>query len=155
MPSAYYATPAAPASAAGAPIGQRIRDACALLERVGPSGANALCDHLTDIEPSNMGKYCSRAVGFGLMTVERGIRGRVQYSIFTVVPGWREIADQRRTTRPVQRHQSRWQGVASVFQLGGAIVTSKKTTLHGGRHNTTVRHSVYRITCVYQEGRES
>lgn len=120
--STYYATPTNEPCRTGPPIGQRIRSACELLEQVGPSGANALCDHLTDVEPSNMGKYCSRAVGLGLMTVERGIRGRVQYSIFTVVPGWREIADMRRTTafRPSQQ-PSRWQGVASIFQMGAQI----------------------------------
>ena len=121
MPSTYYAITNQPCRT-GPPIGQRIRAACELLEQVGPSGANALCHHLTDVEPSNMGKYCSRAVGLGLMTVERGIRGRVQYSIFTVVPGWREIADMRRTTAVRKSQQpSRWQGVASIFQMGAQI----------------------------------
>ncbi len=113
----------------GPPIGRRIREACALLESIGPCGATALCDHLTDVEPSNMGKYCSRAVGLGLMTVERGIHGRVKYSTFTVVPGWREIADMRRTTapKPAQRQSSPWLGVSSIFQMGALAVQGMVT----------------------------
>lgn len=110
----------------GAPVGQRIREACAILERLGSVSASELCEHMDDIEASNMGKYCSRAVGLGLMTVKRGVDGKRPYAIFTVVPNWREVADLRRTTagktaQPAAFRPSRWQGVASVFQIGAQI----------------------------------
>lgn len=79
--------------------GKRIRQACEVLEKFGPMGASSLCDHIPDVQPSNMGKYCSRAVGLGLMTVERGLRNRSNYSIYTVVPNWKEFAEKNQTTR--------------------------------------------------------
>lgn len=104
----------------GPAIGRRIRDVCALLEEIGPSGSLSLCDHIDDVEPSNMGKYCARAARQGLVTVSFGVRGRVKYSIYTVVPGWREIADMRMpiAKKPERHEPTRWRGVASVFQIG-------------------------------------
>jgi hypothetical protein len=105
----------------GPNIGKRIREACEILEKLGPSGSRTLADHIY-IDPENMGKYCSRAVKHGLMTVERGLGSRSNYSIFTVVPDWREILA-RRDPKPkeVKReviHRTRWTGIASVFQMG-------------------------------------
>ena len=104
------------------PIGARIRDVCAALEQYGPMGGSGLCDKINGIERSNMGKYCSRAVGLGLLTVERGLRQRTNYSVFTVVPGWRDIADKRRTTRitpvPQPPARTRWTGISSIFNIG-------------------------------------
>lgn len=107
----------------GAPVGQRIREACELLERLGPASASEICEHLDDVEASNVGKYCSRAVGLGLMTVKRGVDGKRPYANFTVVPSWREVADLRRTTagktaQPSPVKKSRWNGVSSIFQMG-------------------------------------
>lgn len=105
----------------GAPVGQRIREACELLQKMGPASASELCEHLDDAEASNVGKYCSRAVGLGLMTVKRGLDGKRPYAIFTVVPNWREVADLRRTTAmkaPAPARLSRWNGVSSIFQMG-------------------------------------
>lgn len=110
------------------PIGIRIMQACELLEKHGPMGATSLCDYAPDVEPGNMGKYCSRAVGLGMMTVERGLRNKSNYSVYTVVNGWREIAKERRTTKkaavqpraePV-RAPNRWANISSIFQMGAA-----------------------------------
>ena len=108
----------------GRPIGERIRSVCAALEQYGPMGVIGLCEKINGVERSNMGKYCSRAVGLGLLTVERGLRHRANYSVFVVVEGWREIAQERRTTKqkPVQHRpvapKGRWAGISSVFQIG-------------------------------------
>lgn len=108
-------------------VGKHIRNICATLEEHGPMGSRSLCDYLVGIEPSNMGKYCSRGVGLGLLTVERGLRSRRNYSVFTVVPGWQDMADQRRTTklpaptpRKVSPIKTRWSGVSSIFNLGAS-----------------------------------
>lgn len=42
-------------------------------------------------EPSNVGKYLSRAVGLGLATVDRSYAR----AIFACVPGWRELVAER------------------------------------------------------------
>ena len=55
-------------------------------------------------------------------------KGRVgNYSVFTVVPGWQDMADQRRTTklpaptpRKVSPIKTRWSGVSSIFNLGAS-----------------------------------
>lgn len=106
-------------------VGKHIRNICETLEEHGPMGSRHLCDYLTGIEASNMGKYCSRGVGLGLLTVERGLRTRSNYSVFTVVPGWQEMADQRKTTKlppPKPRKESpvntRWSGISSIFNIG-------------------------------------
>lgn len=108
---------------AGRPIGERIRSVCAALEQYGPMGVSGLCDKINGVERSNMGKYCSRAVGLGLLTVERGLSHRSNYSVYHVVPEWREFIEQRRTTRIKVAQvpaceRTRWTGVASVFGMG-------------------------------------
>lgn len=105
------------------PIGERIREACQILEQHGPMGSRSICDLMDGVEPANAGKYCLRAVGLGLMTVERGRQSKYNYSVFTVVPGWRELADKRRTTKlpaPKPRKapsQTRWAGTSSIFGM--------------------------------------
>ena len=107
---------------AGRPVGNHIRNICATLEAIGPAGARELLTHHPALDPSNMGRYCSRAVGLGMMTRTPAIRGKVKYSIFAVVADWREIAGQRRTTKlrpmPVPMPvKSDWLGVNSVFSV--------------------------------------
>lgn len=105
----------------GAPVGQHIRKICTVLEQIGPSATRALCDRIEEIEQYNMGKYCSRAVGLGLMTVERGLRGRVPFTVFAVVPGWRKIVEAREPVNERQQLRScNWGGVASIFQMDNA-----------------------------------
>ena len=107
---------------AGRPIGDRIKDACEVLERIGPASTRAICQHLPDVEQSNMAKYCSRAVGLGLMGVERGKRSRVNFTIFTVKPDWRVTVEERGTDLPKPEpdiRESKWFGVSSVFSMVG------------------------------------
>ena len=107
---------------AGRSVGNRIREACQILETHGPMGSRSICDRMADVSPENAGKYCLRAVGLGLMTVERGRQSKYNYSVFTVVPNWRDLVDKRRTTRlpapkprnPIQRG---WAGIRSVFGM--------------------------------------
>lgn len=108
---------------AGRPVGNHIRNICASIEESGPSGIKAVRERFPEIEYSNASKYCSRAVGLGLMTVERGRGSKASYCVFTVVPGWREMAEKRRTTKlppatPRVAKATRWQGVNSVFSIG-------------------------------------
>jgi hypothetical protein len=111
---------------AGRPIGNHIRTICEILERIGPSHAYTLLDHYAAIEYSNMSKYCSRAVGLGLMTVIRGTGKPSNRNVYTVVSNWRELIELRATTKlkpvikPRQSKQTKWQGVNSVFSMGEA-----------------------------------
>ena len=73
------------------------------------------------IERSSIGKYCSRAVGLGLLTVERKTGARENRHVWTVVPEWRELIEQRRTTKTkpeATAKRTRWTGVSSVFSMG-------------------------------------
>jgi hypothetical protein len=104
-------------------VGRRIREVCQILEDGGPCTSRELCDRMM-IEISNAGKYGNRAAGLGMVSVERG-----RNNVFTVIPGWRDIADRNRTTkirteRPMAAPMaapkvSKWHGVSSVFQMGG------------------------------------
>lgn len=103
-------------------VGLHIRMICRVLER-GPLSGREIAE-LTGIDREQISKCCSRAVGLGLATVQRGTRSRINPDVFTVVPGWLELADQRKTTRlqPVKPRKvakaTRWAGVTSVFQMG-------------------------------------
>jgi hypothetical protein len=83
-------------------------------------GIAGLLFFMPHVKRSNLGKYCSRAVKLGLLTVDR----RQRRQAWTVVPNWRELIEQRRTTRikPIEQtppaKQTRWNGVSSVFQMG-------------------------------------
>jgi hypothetical protein len=79
---------------------------------------------MPDIALQNVSKYLSRAVGLGLMTVERApTGGKGKPSTFTLVPGWETLAGRHATTRlvdiaPVRRVPvSRWEGVSSVWGM--------------------------------------
>lgn len=94
-----------------------------MLEQHGPMEAPLLRKHLPHVETSNLGKYCSRAVWLGLMTVERGMRDRNKYAIYKAVDNWRDLADMRRTTKQVIETVpvvSKWNGINSVFSMGAA-----------------------------------
>ena len=103
----------------GRKAGQRIRDICEQLEQSGPQGISELRAAFPEVERSNLGKYCSRGIGLGLITAETYAYRRT----FTVAHDWREIADRRRTTKlrpmPVPMPvKSDWLGVNSVFSMG-------------------------------------
>ena len=106
------------------PVGERIREACMTLEQHGPMGRASICDHLDGVKATHMGKYCARAVKLGLMTVDRGLNTMENYSVFTVVPEWRDIVDKRGSTKPAAKapkpvvKKTRWAGISSVFHMG-------------------------------------
>ena len=110
---------------AGRPVGERIRAICEHLEAIGPAGMSTLRPAMQDVERSNLGKYCSRGVGLGLLTVKYIEGARENRHVWAVVPGWREMIEKRRTTRtkPVYQakpaRQTGWTGISSVFQMGG------------------------------------
>lgn len=108
---------------AGRPVGERVREICEILNVEGPMGMSDLLFFMPHVERSNLGKYCSRGVGLGLLTVERKTGARENRHVWSVVPGWREMIEQRRTTRlkpiePKPAKQTRWSGVSSVFGMG-------------------------------------
>lgn len=111
---------------AGRPVGKKIRELCEHLDAHGPMETSSLRKLMPSVELSNLGKYCSRGVGLGLMTVTRVKIPKGNQNTWAVVPGWREMIEQRRTTRirpiepkPVRR--TGWTGVSSVFQMGANL----------------------------------
>lgn len=101
----------------GRKAGRRIRDICEQLEQSGPQGISDLRAAFPEVERSNLGKYCSRGIGLGLITAETYAYRRT----FTVAHDWREIADRRRTTKEAVQetaHTSKWYGVNSIFSIG-------------------------------------
>lgn len=55
---------------ASRPIGERIRSVCQVLEKTGPLGIAGLRKKFPEMEPSNLFKYCNRAVAHGLVDVD-------------------------------------------------------------------------------------
>ena len=119
------------ASPAGRRVGERVRQICQVLEDIGPSGRASIGDRLPDIEASNLGKYCARAVAMGLLSVEPGLGHKANYSVYSVAANWRELADKRsaritvaagleaqRDAAAAATPKTRWSGISSIFQLG-------------------------------------
>lgn len=108
-------------------VGQNIRILLALLEKHGELSGAQMCQIDSTLDREQLGKYCSRAVGLGLATVKRGNRSRSNPDVFKAVPGWLEMADQRKTTRlapskpkptaPVLT-TSAWSEISNIFQPG-------------------------------------
>ena len=107
---------------AGRPIGERIRAICAHIERAGPMVVSDLLAVMPSEDRTNLAKYCSRAVGLGLLTVQRNTGVQKNSNLWDVNPGWRELIGQRRTTRTkldqVPAKRTGWGGVSSVFGMG-------------------------------------
>lgn len=70
----------------GRPIGGRIVQVCGIVQRIGPCTARQVAQWMEGVEPTNVDKYCSRAVGFRLMTVER-----CYPKLYRVAPDWQEV----------------------------------------------------------------
>lgn len=64
----------------GRPIGKRILQACEIVRQLGPSTTRQIGVHMPDVVTENVDKYCSRAVGCGLLTVDRTVRPK-QYAV--------------------------------------------------------------------------
>lgn len=101
-------------------VGRRIREVCQILEDGGPCTTRELCDKMM-IEISQAGKYATRAAGLGMVSVDRA-----RENTYTVIEGWRTMADRNRTTKdrpesvkraPRVPKVSRWHGVNSVFSM--------------------------------------
>ena len=108
---------------AGRPVGARIREVLEITEARGAANTTEIRLAMKGyVESANVGKYCSRAVGLGLLTADR-----TQHPIvYRVVDGWREAIDARPPSRrrpepkPQPTPQRTWRMANSVFALGAA-----------------------------------
>lgn len=55
----------------GRPIGARIMQACEIIQKIGPCTAKQVSQHMPEVNIENVHKYCSRAVGYRLISVDR------------------------------------------------------------------------------------
>ena len=80
------------------PIGNHVRRVMAILQERGPSTYLDVHAEM-DVCKQHSSKYCKRAVGLGLATVDATVYPRV----YTAVPGWQDAAIARRVMyqRPV------------------------------------------------------
>lgn len=108
---------------AGRPVGARIREVLEIAESRGEANTTeirlAMKGH---IDSANVGKYCSRAVGLGLLVADRSKKPIV----YRAVDGWRDEIDARPSSRrrPDPKRalapQRTWRMANSVFALGAA-----------------------------------
>lgn len=76
----------------GRPIGYRIVEATRAVScQAKACSARDVARFMTDVQLSNVSKYCDRAVGHGLMTVDTTVYPR----LYSVVPGWQEVVAAR------------------------------------------------------------
>lgn len=110
----------------GRNIGGRIIEACEIVESFGACGSPEVTP-LMGIQPTNAIKYLSRAVGYGLLTVDRDVTPH-QYS---AVASWRDklkvteirpapVTEGRSDGEPIVRRAMRTQP-NSVFSLAGLM----------------------------------
>ena len=55
----------------GRKIGKRILQVCEIVRELGQCTARQIGDRMPDVDIENVHKYCSRAVGCGLISVDR------------------------------------------------------------------------------------
>ncbi|MDO8778877.1 MAG: hypothetical protein Q7K57_61195 [Burkholderiaceae bacterium] len=98
----------------GKRIGTRIVQALRAVELLQPCTVQQLMPHMPGVEWTNVDKYCSRAVGHGLMTVDRSVFPK-QYR---TVPGWQQQLDEwavpTRGVKPALAAQAPGTGPATV-----------------------------------------
>ncbi len=82
------------------PIGRRVLQACEIVRKIGPSTTRQVAAHMPDLQIDCVHKYCSRAVGLGLLTVDRSVFPK-QYTVVD------KIVDRepKERPRPVIRHE--------------------------------------------------
>ena len=100
-------------------IGNKIRSACEMMEAEGSMSGAEMARRL-GIVAQNGGKYCSRAVGLGLMTVERWEENNKKYAEYSIVPEWREIVLRQKVRKidaQIVHEPTRWTGVNSVWGM--------------------------------------
>lgn len=95
------------------PIGNRIRQACEIVEQIGPCCYADVHKHMDGVIRRNAGEYCDRAVFHGLMTVDR--TGKP--AKYSVVIGWREMLEKPKQGITVPKVGNKMP-VSSVFDLG-------------------------------------
>jgi hypothetical protein len=100
----------------GRKVGARIREVLEAVESGATTKPQIHAKLERPIEPSNLGKYCSRAVGLRLMTVDRSKHPME----FRVEPDWRLKANESGTNKRPARKQYPAPRVNSVFALGAA-----------------------------------
>lgn len=84
----------------GKRIGTRIIQALRAVELLQPCTVQQVMPHMPGVEWANVDKYCSRAVGHGLMTVDRKSRPKV----YSVIPGWQQqLEEWTQPTRPLPK----------------------------------------------------
>lgn len=77
------------------PIGHRVIEVMEALEKRGPSSYSQVMHSIGETCHQHTYKYCQRAVGLGLASVE-GSKPR----IYTPLPGWRDKATRRKYGKP-------------------------------------------------------
>lgn len=110
---------------AGRRVGARVREALDILERIGPARAVEVSSHMDGVEPNNAGKYCIRAVGLRLATVDRS----GTWPVYAAAPGWRERIDARRpppAPAPAPRHAGRPFALQAVWPAGNPSTTETR-----------------------------
>lgn len=55
----------------GRKIGVRITQVTEIITRLGPCSARQIHQHMSEVDIENVHKYCSRAVGYRLVSVDR------------------------------------------------------------------------------------
>lgn len=110
-------------------IGLQTRQICELLEKIGPSGTAEIGRNFPGVESSNLRKRLNKAVDYKLLTVCVGEGHLSNFSLFSAVVDWKEIADKRAAQPKVSKPKPRKKpdvpsvvtqltGVSSVFQMG-------------------------------------
>lgn len=98
----------------GRKVGARIREVLEAVESGALTKPQIHARLVRPMESSNLGKYCSRAVGLRLMTVDRS-KWPME---FHVVPDWRLRADESGCNKRQSSKPSIGRRVNSVFALG-------------------------------------
>jgi len=81
----------------GRPVGHRIREVLEITESRGTANTTEIRLAMSGrVESANVAKYCSRAVGLGLMTADRSNR-QIRYEAVT---GWRELVRPPKPKQP-------------------------------------------------------
>lgn len=101
----------------GRKVGARIREVLEIVEAGAKTKPEIRQRMNPSADPQHVGMYCSRAVGLGLMTVDR----RKFPMEFRVVSHWRALVAESGAVNPaVHKSRHSFQGVNSVFALGAA-----------------------------------
>lgn len=99
------------------PVGARIVAICEVLDLYGAMAAREVFDAMEGVELANVHKYCHRAVGLRLVSINRN----AYPATFKTIPGWKEKLGRPYIPPPAKRAKSsipRGVRIASVWALG-------------------------------------